>query len=280
MSQWKNSIFVPDKTSNEAAFARTTHLAIGAHHDDLEIFAIHGILAGYKQPDYNFAGVTVTDGSGSPRTGEYTSVKEQEMILIRHHEQVEASQIGRYSFQVQLGFSSASIKEPTLNEDLVEALTHILNATHLEALYLHNPADKHPTHIALLLHCIEALKRLSRDQLPRQILGCEVWRGLDWLSDNDKIILKSGRLDDPLPYTLIDVFKSQIHGGKNYTDAVIGRRLANATFYQSHKVDSNDLVTYAMDLRPIFEIGGPSLKELVASHLRTFSEEVLSQLPD
>ncbi len=36
-------IFVPDKVEENKALKRTTHMAIGAHQDDLEIMAYHGI---------------------------------------------------------------------------------------------------------------------------------------------------------------------------------------------------------------------------------------------
>jgi LmbE family N-acetylglucosaminyl deacetylase len=62
-------VFVPDGVPVGAALGRTTHLGIGAHQDDLEIMAIHGILSCYRQRDHWFTGVVVTDGGGSPRDG-------------------------------------------------------------------------------------------------------------------------------------------------------------------------------------------------------------------
>ena len=40
-------IFVPDGCSVAEALARTTHLGIAAHQDDLEIMAIDGILRAF-----------------------------------------------------------------------------------------------------------------------------------------------------------------------------------------------------------------------------------------
>ena len=37
-------VYVPDGEPEESALARTTHLGIGAHQDDLEIMAISGIF--------------------------------------------------------------------------------------------------------------------------------------------------------------------------------------------------------------------------------------------
>ena len=64
-------IFIPDEASLENALTRTTHLAIGAHSDDIEIMAYHGIVDcyGYRRKDKWFSGVTVTNGRGSSRVG-------------------------------------------------------------------------------------------------------------------------------------------------------------------------------------------------------------------
>ncbi|MFO7623666.1 MAG: PIG-L family deacetylase, partial [Anaerolineales bacterium] len=64
-------IFVPDGMQPENALQRTTHLAIGAHQDDLEIMAAGPILECFQQPERWFTGVVVTDGGGSPRSGLY-----------------------------------------------------------------------------------------------------------------------------------------------------------------------------------------------------------------
>ncbi|MCK5428285.1 MAG: hypothetical protein KAI94_02380, partial [Anaerolineales bacterium] len=56
-------IFVPDNLPPEEALARTTHMAIGAHQDDLEIMAIDGILQCFQRKDRWFTGVVATNGS-------------------------------------------------------------------------------------------------------------------------------------------------------------------------------------------------------------------------
>ena len=81
-------LVVPDNTPMPDALARTTHLAIGAHQDDLEIMAVEGILACYQQPDAWFAGVVVTSGSGSPRAGVYADYSDEEMCAVRAQEQL------------------------------------------------------------------------------------------------------------------------------------------------------------------------------------------------
>src|SRR5258708_9857405 len=63
--------FVPDGAAPDAALARTTHLCIAAHQDDIEIMAYHGIAECFGRNDRWFTGVVVTDGPVSPRGGIY-----------------------------------------------------------------------------------------------------------------------------------------------------------------------------------------------------------------
>ena len=77
-------IFVPDGQPVETALHRVTHLGIGAHQDDLEFMAFHGILAGYEKR--SFAGVTCTDGSGSSRTGKFASFTDAQMMAVRRQD--------------------------------------------------------------------------------------------------------------------------------------------------------------------------------------------------
>jgi hypothetical protein len=101
------------------------------------------------------------------------------------------------------------------------------------------------------------------------VLGCEVWRNLDWLPDEDKQVMP---VDDRpnLAAALSGVFDSQISGGKRYDLAVQGRRLANATFFESHEVDRHTLLAFAMDLTPL--VTDPSLD--VASYTRSLIERM------
>ena len=63
--------FVPDGTPLSTALARTTHLGVGAHPDDLEIMACHGILECHRRNDRWFSGVTMSNGAGSARVGAF-----------------------------------------------------------------------------------------------------------------------------------------------------------------------------------------------------------------
>lgn len=269
-------IFVPDGGPLAAALGRTTHMGIGAHQDDLEFFAVHGILECYGRDDRWFTGVTVTDGAGSARSGIYERLTDAEMIGVRREEQRKAAAIGGYSAMIQLDYPSALVKNAA-EERPIDDLAAILAAAKPEVLYVHNPADKHATHVAVLARTLSALRRLPREKRPRKIYGCEIWRDLDWLPDAKKVALPAGDRTN-LQAALNGVFDSQISGGKRYDLAVMGRRLAHATFFESHATDKEAGLTYAIDLTPLAEDGAPGLGDFTLALIDAFAGEVRATL--
>ncbi len=245
-----SDIFIPDGMPQPAAMARITHLGIGAHQDDLEFMAFHGIVECYHHENGRyFGGVVCTDGGGSARTGPYASYSDAEMKGIRREEQRAAAMTGRYGAMVQLGYPSEAFKRAN-DARPVEDLLAILRATQPEVVYTHNLADKHATHIGVTAAVLAAIRRMPEGERPQRLLGCEVWRGLDWLGDGEKVVLDvSGH--DHLAAALNGIFDSQIAGGKRYDLATVGRRAANATFFNSHATDQSSQVIYAMDLTPL-----------------------------
>jgi len=269
-------LFVPDNTPMPAALARTTHMGIGAHQDDLEFFAVHGILECYGQKDRWFSGVTVTDGAGSSRTGIYEKFTDAEMVEIRREEQRKAAVIGEYATMIQLDYPSAMIKSAA-EADPIEDLAAILEVARPQVLYVHNPADKHMTHVAVLTRCLAAVRRLPKESRPGKIYGCEIWRDLDWLPDSKKVLLSvSGHTN--LQAALNGVFDSQISGGKRYDLAVMGRRLAHATFHESHASDKQAGLTYAMDLTPLAKDDGASLEDFTLGFVDALAAEIRSTI--
>lgn len=269
-------VFVPDGAPEAAALARTTHLGVGAHQDDLEFMAVHGILACFGQPDKAFCGVTCTDGAGSSRTGVYAEHTDEQMKAVRRQEQRTAALVGRYGAMLQLDFSSKEVKTRD-NGALVDDLTAILKATRPQTVYTHAPSDKHDTHVGVVRAVIEAVRRLPRGERPANIYGCEIWRDLDWLPDDRKVVLDvSARAN--ISSALSGVFDSQISGGKRYDDAVMGRRKAHATFFESHAVDSATLLTFAMDLTPLAEDDTLSLAAYTASLIDALKADVVKRI--
>ena len=66
-------IFIPNPEMSagltpDAALARTTHLCVIAHQDDIEINAYPAVAECYGRSDKFFTGVVMTNGAGSART--------------------------------------------------------------------------------------------------------------------------------------------------------------------------------------------------------------------
>jgi LmbE family N-acetylglucosaminyl deacetylase len=267
---------IPDQTPLPTALSRTTHLGIGAHQDDLEFMAYHGILACFHRTDQWFTGVTCTDGHGSARTGPYADFTDNEVAAIRLQEQRTAAQIGEFAAMVQLGYTSAEVNNPAdlrLGEDLAE----ILRATRPRIVYTHNPADKHRTHLGIFSSVVQAIRSLPMDERPITVWGCEVWRNLDWMPDQEKVVMNvSGRGN--LAAALNGVFDSQIAGGKRYDLAVAGRRAANATFSDPHATDETDAVILGMDLTPLFRDDALDPIAFTLAHIERFADEVRAGL--
>ncbi|NKB24552.1 MAG: PIG-L family deacetylase [Kiritimatiellae bacterium] len=270
------STFIADNKPIEEAFERITHLGIGAHQDDLEFMAFHGILSCFYKNDLWFGGVTCTNGGGSARSGAYASYTDKDMIGIRRHEQEQAAYVGRYGMMVQLDHSSSAIKDSN-NTTLQEDLQKILLATQPSIVYTHNPADKHDTHIGVLVAAIRAIRSLSPDQRPQTVYGCEVWRSLDWMPDEHKILLDVGG-NDNLAMSLNGLFDSQIAGGKRYDLATLGRRRANATFFSSHATDEAEQLWFAMDLSPLAHDDTLDITEYITRYLQKFVDDVNQKL--
>jgi LmbE family N-acetylglucosaminyl deacetylase len=269
------SIFVPDAADSGAALTRITHLGIGAHHDDLEFMAFHGILHCYRSTEEWFGGVVCTDGAGSARSGPYAGCADEAMGAIRRREQNAAALIGHYGVMIQLGYSSRTILES--GADLSEDLVEVLSATRPSVVYVHNLADKHETHVAVAAAGINALRRLPPEQRPKEILGCEVWRDLDWLPDENKVALDvSG--DEHLAAALNGVFDSQIAGGKRYDLATLGRRRANATYFQPHATDAAGQLIFAMNLTPLIHDPALDPTTYVCEFIDRFRNDVRGKL--
>jgi LmbE family N-acetylglucosaminyl deacetylase len=267
-------LFVPDGTELGAALARTTHLAIGAHQDDLELMAAHGVVECFLSRERWFTGVVVTDGRGSARDFEYKDHSDEQMMAVRRLEQRKAAFVGEYSAMLQLGHPSSAVKD-TAASPVVSDLASILRATSPELIYTHNLADKHDTHVAVALRVVAACLGLPEAQRPKRIIGCEVWRDLDWLCDDDKVVMAVDRHEN-LHAALMGVFDSQIAGGKRYDLATAGRRRAHATYFESHGTDEHSSLIWGMDLTPL--LGGADPVELVNAYISRFRGDVASRV--
>ena len=270
------AIFIPDGQPVPAALKRITHLGIGAHQDDLEFMAFHGILACYHRDDQWFGGVTCTNGAGSARIGPYEKFTDAQMMTVRRQEQNTAANVGRYGAMIQLDYPSSAVKDAsatTLRNDLQQ----ILAATRPQIVYTHNLADKHDTHIGVAVATVQALRALPAADRPGKVYGCEIWRDLDWLPDAAKVLMDVSPHEN-LAAAVNGVFDSQIAGGKRYDLATHGRRRANATFLESHATDTATSLIFGMDLTPLVADPTRDIIDYVTGFIEQFREDVSSKL--
>lgn len=269
-------IFIPDGTPGEQALRRTTHMAISAHHDDIEIMAYHGIAECFGKKDSWFSGVVVTDGAGSPRDNLYADYSDEDMKRIRKIEQKKAAYVGEYGSMMLLNYSSAETKDSG-NSQVRDELRDIIALAQPKVIYTHNLADKHDTHVAVAIRVIGAIRALPPAARPERLYGCEVWRALDWINDDEKVMFDvSGHPN--IAAAVLGVHDSQICGGKRYDLATEGRRRANATYAQSHGTDDISACTYAMDLTPLVQNDSLDIKNFILGYVERFKEDIMKKL--
>ncbi len=269
-------IYIPDGLPVDQALARTTHMAIGAHQDDLEFMASEPIMTCFQQPDKWFTGVVVTDGRGSPRGDLYANYTDEEMHTVRFKEQRKAAFVGEYGAQVLLDYPSSYVKDGSRMEP-VDDLVQLLQAARPTHVYTHNLADKHDTHIGVAFKVIAAIRSLPKEQRPQRLYGCEVWRDLDWMCDGDKVVFDVSSHEN-IQAALMGVFDSQISGGKRYDLATAGRRRAHATYFTSHGTDQATGLSFGMDLTVLIEQPSLDPSAFVEGYIQRFAHEVSDRL--
>ena len=269
-------IYTPDGASVTSALQRTTHLAVGAHQDDIPIMAYDGILRCFGQSDKWFLGVTVTDGAGSPRSDLYADYTDEQMRAVRAVEENKAAFIGEYTASIQLDYPSAEAKDGS-SDKIVTELADIIERSAPRVVYTHNLADKHDTHVATALRTIAAIRSLPEDARPQALYGCEVWRDLDWMTDSDKVLFDV-TLHGNLSSALMGVYDSQVAGGKRYDLATEGRRLAHATFFESHEVDAAKALIIGMDLTHLITDTASDVTAHVAAHIERMQTEIAARI--
>ena len=246
-------VFIPDGTSWEAACTRVTHLVVAAHSDDVEIMAWHALLHADR-----LAAVIVTDG-GDRST--------------RLQEQKRAASLGHYAAVIWLDHASPDVRQPACSA-LAADLNAILSAVRAHWVYTHNLADRHDTHVAVALHTVRALR--ANPSSVERVLGCEVWRALDWLQPQDKVTLDVGSLEGRV-MPLIGAFDSQI-AAKRYDLAAAGRKRANATFLDPHAADPSTALEYAMDLTPLIRDPALDIARWTLQFVERFARDVEARL--
>jgi LmbE family N-acetylglucosaminyl deacetylase len=244
-------IFIPDGSPVEQALGRCTHLAIAAHPDDIEILAYDGIMKCFQKPERGFVSVILTNGAGTYRELAYAGYGDEEIVRARKLEQKKAAVVGEYSAAMMLGYESSEVKDAR-NTAPVNDIRQILSQVQPEVVYTHNLTDRHDTHVATALRTIEALRSLPAGQQPKEFYGCEVWRDLDWMNDDDKIVFAVDEHPN-IAAALLGVHDTQNSGGKRIDLATLGRRTAHSSYNASHSVDQASALILAMDLSPLLK---------------------------
>lgn len=257
------------------ALPRVSHLGIGAHQDDLEFLALHGLAECLDVPDRRFAGITCTDGRGSARAAGFAHLSDEEMADTRAREQIDAARIGGYAAIAQLGYTSGQAKQPE-RSGLVDDLMHLLLAFAPERVYTHNLADKHDTHVAVAIAVVKAARRMPPALRPKTVWGCEVWRDLDWMLDEARVSMDVSAVAD-LAEQLADAYPSQM-SAKRYDLATKGRRVANATMAKPVDADRATQMIWGMDLSELIHAPEADISGLVQAHIRAFEADVLGRI--
>ena len=118
---------------------------------------------------------------------------------------------------------------------------------------------------------IEALRRLPATDRPKKLFGCEVWRSLDWLLDSDKVAFNLSSHEN-LQAALLGIFDSQICGGKRYDLASMGRRKANATYFDTHGLDTATGHFLWNGLTPLIEDEEKPINPFVQEYIARFAQ--------
>ena len=276
LSQQGAEIYVPDGVEGSAALSRVKTLVVGAHQDDVEFMGFPLILEAYGTGEPSFGAIVMSNGAGSPRSGVYADCTDADMQTIRRKEQKLAADVGHYAALVQLWFTSKDLRNAD-NQAPSDELAAILRAMRPEVVMTHNFADKHNTHIGTAINVLRAIRKLPKTERPKKLLGGEIWRSLDWVSDKEKLRLNSGGRD-ALAAALMGVFDSQIAGGKRYDLGTFGRRRANATYGDSHAVDDMEQVAYAIDMTPLMEDDLLSPEAFIMGFVERFQAEIRETL--
>jgi LmbE family N-acetylglucosaminyl deacetylase len=175
-----------------------------------------------------------------------------------------------------LDYPSSAVKGEN-KAAVIQVLSRLIKTAQPEVIYTHNLADKHDTHVGVALRVIDALRGLDAADRPSKIYGCEVWRDLDWVVDQDKVTFDVSAREN-LQAALLGVYDSQITGGKRYDLATMGRRRANATYFESHGTDIVSGMIYAIDLTPLIMDVDLDIQDFLGGFVQRASADIQARL--
>jgi len=265
-------IFVPDGLDAQQALKRTTVMSIVAHQDDGEIMAYQAIADCFQNDAAWFTCVVLTEGGGSPRSGKYEHYTNDQISIKRSQEQRDAAVVGEYSAVLQLAYASEDVRDKK-NGHIEEELASILDISQPSVVYTHNPFDRHSTHVKTLFRTLNAIRMLPIERRPRRFYGMEVWRSLDWLSQDCRMVFDTSK-NPSIAQGVITAFESQCTEKKRFDLAIQGRRMANSTFSEPRDINHIDTCNIGMNLTPLIVDDDLDVLRFAMEHVDKFREEV------
>ena len=265
----KGTIYTPKKGKK----GPVKFVCICAHPDDCELMAIDGIQRGYRATKYTFACVVTTDGMDSERCGRYLKMTDKRMVNILMNEEKKAASIGRYNSVYFMNYSSEEARSQE-NEDIINEYVEIIKELKPRVVYTHSLLDRHPTHVAVAIKVINALRTMKKGDQPKVLYGCESERNLEWV-DESKIVTFNVSKNMRLQRQLISVHKSQ-NLARDYVNAAMGRRFVNAVFNKVETKKNAKLTAKAINMTTLLRRREYPIKRYVMS----FVDDLYGELND
>ena len=231
---------------------KTRILIIGAHQDDIEIMGCQAIVKA-KEVDAEVIGIVCSDNG-----------------LIRYNEQHKAARMGGFEVH-QLYYSTEMLRNPQIETGILNDLIKFYKA---DFILTHNLMDNHPTHIAVCMRVIKAMRQ--EDFPPCVLFGCEVWGSLDWLPNRTQLVLDYSEIG--VIKSLIGQHQSRITPFRNYTEAAVGRLIANATFCRENKKNEFEMASNVMDMTELVSNHELTPMEFIKQHISMFEQEKLLRI--
>ena len=263
----KGTIYTPRKGKK----GPVKFVCICAHPDDCELMAIDGIQRGYRASKYTFACVVTTDGADAERCGRYTKMNDQKMINLLMNEEKKAANIGRYKNVYFMNYSSEEVRDQE-NEDIINEYVEIIKELKPRVVYTHSLLDRHPTHVAVAVKVINALRTMKKGDQPKVLYGCESERNLEWVAP-EKIVTFNVSKNLRLQRQLISVHKSQ-NLARDYVNAAIGRRYVNAVFNKVETKKNAKLTAKAINMTTLLRRKEYPIKRFAMSFIDDLYGEI------